>query len=91
MHRDAFIAKLSEVQQTVEQLLGELKSSEHDKFAAHLYRSRKDYQSACERSGKSGKAIERCVISTFRVAKSMGFPRRVSPVGTPVADWRLSR
>jgi hypothetical protein len=32
MHRDTFIAKLTDVQQTVEQLLAELQASEHDKF-----------------------------------------------------------
>jgi hypothetical protein len=61
------------VQQTVGQLLSELQASEHDKFAAHLYRSRKEYRSACERAGKSGKVIERSVIASFRVAESMGF------------------
>ncbi len=54
-------------------LLGQLQASEHDKFAAHLYRSRREYWSACERAGKSGKPIERCVIATFQVAESMGF------------------
>ena len=48
-----------------------LQASEHDKFTAHLYRSRKEYRSVCQRAGKSGKQIERCVISTFQVAKSM--------------------
>jgi hypothetical protein len=61
------------VQQTVGQLLSELQASEHDKFAAHLYRSRREYRSVCERAGKSGKPIERCVISTFREAETMGF------------------
>ena len=28
---------------------------------------------ACETAGKSGKQIERCVISTIQVAESMGF------------------
>jgi hypothetical protein len=73
MHRETFIAKLSEIRQTVDQLLTQLQLSEHDKFAAHLYRSRREFRSACDRSGKSGKPIERCVISTFRVAKSLGF------------------
>ena len=27
----------------------------------------------CERAGKGGKQIERCVIATFRIAESMGF------------------
>ena len=73
MHRETFIAKLTDVQQTVEQLLAELQASEHDRFAAHLYRSRREFRSACQRAGKGGKQIERCVISTFQVAESMGF------------------
>ena len=73
MHRETFIEKLTEIQQNVEQLLTQLQASEHDKFAAHLYRSRREYRSACQSSGKSGKQIERCGISTFQVAESMGF------------------
>jgi hypothetical protein len=73
MHRETFIAKLTEVQQTVEQLLAQLQASEHDRFAAHLYRSRREYRSTCERAGKSGKQIERCIILSFQVAESMGF------------------
>jgi hypothetical protein len=72
LHRETFIAKLTEVQATVGQLLAELQRSEHDKFAAHLYRSR-EYRSACDRSGKGRKQIERCLISTFQLAESMGF------------------
>ena len=73
MHRETVIAKLTEIRRTVEQLLTQLQASEHDKFAAHLYRSRREYRSDCDHSGKSGKQIERCVISTFRVAESLGF------------------
>ena len=73
MDRETFIEKLTEVRQTVEQLLAQLEASGHDKFAAHLYRSRREYRSACQRAGKGGKQIERCVISTFQVAESMGF------------------
>jgi hypothetical protein len=61
------------VQETVGQLLSQLQASEYDNFAAHLYRSRREYRSACQRAGKGGKQIERCVISTFQVAESMGF------------------
>ena len=73
MHRETFIAKLTEVQQTVEQLLAQLQASEHDAFAAHLYQSRREYRLACDHSGKSGKQIERSLISTFKVAESIGF------------------
>jgi hypothetical protein len=54
-------------------LLSQLQASEHDAFAAYLYRSRKECRSVCQRAGKGGKPIERCVISTFQVAESMGF------------------
>jgi len=30
-------------------------------------------RSACQRTGKCGKQIERCLISTFQIAESMGF------------------
>jgi hypothetical protein len=88
MHRETFIAKLTEVQQIVEQLLAQLQTSEHDKFVAHLYRSRREYRSACQRAGNSGKQIERCVIASFRVAESMGFKGDISRMGGIVACWR---
>ena len=86
MHRETLIAKLTEIQQNVEQLLAQLQASEHDKFAAHLYRSRREYRSACDHSGKSGKQIERCAISTFQVAESMGFKGESSPMGMRIGD-----
>ena len=73
MQRDTFIEKLTEVQQTVEQLLAGLQASEHDRFVSHLYRSRREYRLVCERAGKGGKQIERCLISTFQVAERIGF------------------
>jgi hypothetical protein len=73
MHREAFIAKLTEIRQAVDQLLAQLQASEHDKFAAHLYRARREYRLDCDHAGKSGKQIERCLISTYRVAESLGF------------------
>ena len=73
MNRETFIAKLTEIQESAGQLLVQVQASEHDAFVAHLYRSRREFRFACERSGKSGKAIERCLISTFRIAASLGF------------------
>jgi hypothetical protein len=54
-------------------LLVLLESAEHDRFVSHLYQSRREYRHVCERAGKSGKQIERCVIASFHVAESMGF------------------
>jgi hypothetical protein len=73
MHRETFIEKLTGIHQTIGQLLAQLQASEHDEFAAHLYRSRREYRSVCQRAGKGGKQIERCLISTFQIAESMGF------------------
>jgi hypothetical protein len=73
MNRTTFVEKLTEVQKTVEQLLDQLQASEHDRFAAHLYQARREYRHACDRAGKGGKQIERCVISTFQIAQSLGF------------------
>jgi hypothetical protein len=41
MHRETFIAKLTEVRQTVDQLLSHLQASEHDKFAVSPLSSQK--------------------------------------------------
>lgn len=73
MHREAFIAKLTEIRQDIEHLLAQLQSSGHDAFAAHIYRSRREYRSACDHAGKGGKQIERCLLSTFKIAERMGF------------------
>jgi hypothetical protein len=37
------------------------------------YQSRREYRRTCETAGKSGKQIERCVISSFQIAQSIGF------------------
>ncbi len=43
---------------------------ERDRFVSHHYQSRREYRRTCETAGKSGK---RRVISTFRIAESLGF------------------
>jgi hypothetical protein len=43
-------------------------------ITAQPAKSRKpQYRRTCETAGKSGKPIERCIISTFQVAESKGF------------------
>jgi len=59
----ALIEQLKETQKALEKLLVLLESAERDRFVSHLYQSRRDYQRACEIARKSGKQIERCVIS----------------------------
>jgi hypothetical protein len=60
---------------TLKKLLTLLQSTPvaRDRFASHLYQSRRAYRRACETAGKSGKQIERCVISSFQIAESLGF------------------
>jgi hypothetical protein len=89
MNRATFIERLTEVQGTVQQLLDQLQASEHDKFAAHLYQSRREYRHISERPGKGNKQIERCVISTYQIAQSLGFKGRLSRLGALAADSRV--
>src|SRR4029077_4206335 len=70
--------KLTEVQQTVAQLLAQLqaseaKASEAKKLVMHLYQARKQYRLVCERPNKGNKAIEREIISSYQLAQSLGF------------------
>ena len=46
---------------------------ECDQFVSYLYQSRREFHRACETAGKSGRQIERCVISSFQIGESMGF------------------
>ena len=73
MNCGAVIEQLRAAQETLEKLLALLESSEQDQFSSHLYRSRQEYRLVCQRAGKGGEPIERGVISTFRIAESMGF------------------
>ena len=50
-------------------LLSLFEATETDKFAAHLYQSRR----TSERPNKGNKAIEREVISSYQIAQSLGF------------------
>ena len=73
MYRAAVIEKLKATQETLNKLLALLESSEADRFAAHIYVSLREYRHACDQAGKSGKQIERCILSTLRTAQSLGF------------------
>jgi hypothetical protein len=73
MNRAAVIEQLKQTGETLDKLLALLESSEADRFAAHIYASRREFRHISERPGKGNKAVERCVISTFQVAQSLGF------------------
>ena len=75
MNRAALIDQIEQARETLEKLLTLLQSAPvgRDRFVSHLYQARQEYRLVCERAGKGGKQIERCLISTFREAESMGF------------------
>jgi hypothetical protein len=75
VNRAALIEQIQEARKTLEKLLILLQSApvERERFVSHLYQSRREYRRACETAGKSGKQIERCVISTFQGAMSLEF------------------
>ena len=74
MNARPLLDQLEETMASTEKLRLLLQSmlAERDRFAA-LYQSRREYRTASETAGKSGKRIERCVISTFQVAETLGF------------------
>jgi hypothetical protein len=55
MNRALVVEQLRETQKTLEKLLALLESSERDRFAEHLYHSRREFRMVCERAGKGGK------------------------------------
>ena len=60
-----------------------LESRDQDRFASTLYPVYQGISGGPRRRGKGGKPIERCVISSFEVAKSPGLTSEVSPTGAP--------
>ena len=74
MRREGFIAKLTEIQQTVGELLGATSwpasTTNLRPTSIGLAGNTDQFASG---AGKSGKQIERCVISSFQVAESIGF------------------
>jgi hypothetical protein len=88
MHRDTFIAKLTEVQQTVEELLTQLHAST-TWLVSHLYRSRREYRSACQRAGKSASRSSAASSREFPSRREHGIQGRLSPMGALAADWRV--
>ena len=60
MNRATFIEKLTEVQRTMGELLAQLQATEQDKFAAHLYHSRRQYRLAGTASATGRGARRTC-------------------------------
>ena len=73
VNRADVIEPLKQTQDMLARLLALLEAGEADKFAAHLYHSRRQYRRTCERPNKGNKAIDREVISSYQIAQSLGF------------------
>jgi hypothetical protein len=73
MNRAAMIEQLKQTQEMIAKLLSLPEAGEADKFAAHLYQSRRQYRHTSERPNKGNKAIEREIISSYQIAQSLGF------------------
>ena len=71
--RAAVIEQLKQTQDMLAGLLALLEAGEADKFAAHLYQSRRQYRRTCERPNKGNKPIERTILSSYQIAQSLGF------------------
>jgi hypothetical protein len=70
MHRETIIAKLTEIPQSAGQLLSQPKPASTTSSLLTFTGRAGNTAQGCDHAGKQ---IERCVISTFRVAESMGF------------------
>jgi hypothetical protein len=90
VNRAAVIEQVKQTQETLAKLLALLEAGEGDKFAAHLYQSRRQYRRTSERPNKGNKAIEREVISSYQVAQSLGFNGDYRAWEHFVADSRVS-
>jgi hypothetical protein len=75
MNRTAVIEQLKATQETLSKLMALLKSSEADRFVAHLYQARKQYRLVGERPNKGNKAIEREIIASFQNSAEPGLHR----------------
>ena len=73
MNRAAVIEQLKQIQEKLGRLLALLEAGEADKFAAHVYQSRRQHRRTSERPNKGNKAVERTIIASYQVVQSLGF------------------
>lgn len=72
MKRAAVVEQLKQTQEVLAKLLALLEAGEADKFAAHLYQSRRQYRRVSERPNKGNKATEREVIQATKSRRVSG-------------------
>ena len=75
VNRAKLIQQIEEAKTVLEKLLALLQSVplEPDRFVSHSINPGGSIGRTCENAGKSGKQIERSIISSFRVPESLGF------------------
>jgi hypothetical protein len=82
VNRAAVIEQLKQTRTSSQNCFALLEAGEADKFAAHLYQSRRQYRRTCERPNKGNKAIEREIISSFQIAQSWDSRETSAPGST---------
>jgi hypothetical protein len=86
VNRAAVIEQVKQTQETLAKLLALLEAGEGDKFAAHLYESRRQYRRTSERPNKGNKAIETRGYLKLPDRAEPWIQRRVSRLGALAAD-----
>jgi hypothetical protein len=84
LDRPTLIDQIQQASDTLEKLLTLLQSTPVERAIcfSSLSSEKGVPVSACDSSGKSGKQIERCLISSFQVAEGMGFNGEFGQWGT---------
>jgi hypothetical protein len=70
------------MQQIVAQLLAQLQASEQDKFAAHLYQSRRQHRRACERPDKATRLSSARLSQATKSRRAWASPATFAPGNT---------
>ena len=83
--RGSLSSSCSKLRKCSRNWLSLLEAGEADKFAAHLYQSRRQYRRISERPNKGNKAIEREISQATRSRRAR-IQRRLSRLGALVAD-----
>ena len=91
MNRAALIEQIEEARTALEKLLTLLQSTSvaRDRFASHLYQSRREYRRGVRNSRQIRQADRALRNLKFSNRPEYGLPRRFSTIGGPTADRRL--
>jgi hypothetical protein len=91
VNRAKLIQQIEEAKTVLEKLLALLQSVplEPDRFVSHSINPGGSIGRTCENAGKSGKQIERSIISSFPSSREPWLQGRLSPMGALIAVVRI--